>query len=85
MLYEVITGMAISYGTVKDHGGYVDIESSLGNGSTITLYLPLSRENGDEDPINVGWAALSGNNEHILIVDDIYEQRNIASTRNNFV
>lgn len=35
-------GLAAVYGTVKAHGGFVRVESSLGQGTTIWVYLPLS-------------------------------------------
>ncbi len=33
-------GMAIVWATVKDHHGYIDIESPLGSGTTISVYVP---------------------------------------------
>ena len=36
-------GMAISYGIIKDHGGTINIESSLNNGTIISIYLPLEQ------------------------------------------
>ena len=37
-------GLASVYGTVKAHGGYVDVTSRLGEGSTFTLSLPATAE-----------------------------------------
>jgi PAS domain S-box-containing protein len=37
-------GLASVYGTVKAHGGYVDVSSSPGIGSTFTVYLPSTDE-----------------------------------------
>ncbi|NQZ07773.1 MAG: HAMP domain-containing histidine kinase, partial [Algicola sp.] len=34
-------GMAISYGIVEDHGGTIEIESTLGQGATFWVYLPV--------------------------------------------
>jgi len=34
-------GLSISYGIVTDHGGYIEIESELGQGSQFTIYLPV--------------------------------------------
>jgi signal transduction histidine kinase len=34
-------GMAVVYGAVKDHRGYVDVASGLEGGTTITLFLPV--------------------------------------------
>jgi len=33
-------GMAVVWGTVKDHKGYIDIQSAKGKGATFTLYFP---------------------------------------------
>ena len=37
-------GMAVVWGTVKDHGGYIDVQSHEGKGTVFTLYFPASRE-----------------------------------------
>ncbi|MDB5334939.1 MAG: multi-sensor hybrid histidine kinase, partial [Planctomycetaceae bacterium] len=34
-------GMAMVYGMVEQHGGSVHVESELGSGTTVSLYLPL--------------------------------------------
>ena len=45
-------GLAVVWGTVKDHDGYIDVQSEEGKGSTFTLYFPVTREErveGSED------------------------------------
>jgi PAS domain S-box-containing protein len=34
-------GLASVYGTVKGHGGYIDVESQIGRGTTFRIYLPV--------------------------------------------
>lgn len=34
-------GLATSFGTVQAHGGYIEVHSSVGAGSTFDIYLPL--------------------------------------------
>jgi DNA-binding LacI/PurR family transcriptional regulator/C4-dicarboxylate-specific signal transduction histidine kinase len=34
-------GLAIVYGVVKEHDGFVDVQSSLGRGTTFSLYFPV--------------------------------------------
>ncbi len=38
-------GLSIAYGIVEEHGGWIDVTSQPGQGSCLTVYLPL----GDSD------------------------------------
>jgi CheY-like chemotaxis protein len=71
-------GMAVVWGTVKDHDGYLDIESTEGRGTTFTLYLPVTRRELEEEG-SVSIEAYRGHGERILVVDDVSQQRDIAS------
>ncbi|UCD81885.1 MAG: response regulator, partial [Desulfobacterales bacterium] len=72
-------GMAVVWGTVKDHKGYIDIQSVEGEGTTFTLYYPVTRESLHDDQSNVAAVASNGNGETILVVDDVEQQRQIAT------
>jgi two-component system cell cycle sensor histidine kinase/response regulator CckA len=61
-------GLASVYGIVKSHGGYIDVESSLGEGTTFSIYFPGSRLNRVEEPLKE--KGLLKGNETILLVDD---------------
>ena len=72
-------GMAVVWGTVKDHNGYIDVQNTEGRGTTFTLYFPMTREKLPEDKSHLAIESYSGNGESILIVDDVEQQRNIAT------
>ena len=36
-------GLSISYGIIQDHGGSIEVESELGDGTTFTVSLPVKR------------------------------------------
>ena len=35
-------GLAVCYGILSDHGGRLDVRSSLGTGTTFTITLPIA-------------------------------------------
>ena len=72
-------GMAVVWGTVQDHHGYIHVESSEGKGTTIELYFPITREEIKKEKALVPIEGYSGNGELILVVDDVKEQREIAT------
>ncbi len=71
-------GMAVVWGTVKDHNGYIDIVSQADEGTTVSIYLPATQKDrlteADLDSVE----GLGGNGEHILVIDDAHIQREIA-------
>jgi len=73
-------GMAVVWGTVKDHNGYVDVQSSVGKGTTLTLYFPVTRQKLAKIQIGITIEDYMGRGETILVVDDVREQREIASS-----
>ncbi len=72
-------GLAVVWGVVKDHRGYIEIESQIGKGTTFKIYFPIARgamqlpmQPESEDDYR-------GRGESVLVVDDVAEQREIAS------
>jgi signal transduction histidine kinase len=41
-------GLSIVYGIVEQHGGFIDVESNTGRGTTFTIYLPLAEQTSEE-------------------------------------
>ena len=72
-------GMAVVWGAVKDHRGYLDIRSTEGKGTEITLYFPVTRKVFSKEAEMVSIQDFMGKGESILVVDDIREQRQIAT------
>ena len=61
-------GLASAYGIIKSHGGFITVDSALGEGTSFTLWLPATErpshdEKGDAPTVQRGSAT-------ILIVDD---------------
>lgn len=71
-------GMAVVWGTIKDHYGYVDVASQMGKGTTFTLYFPASTQPEEAEPVSVPAEQYMGKGETVLVVDDVEEQREIA-------
>jgi PAS domain S-box-containing protein len=61
-------GLASVYGTVKAHGGYIDVDSTRGTGTTFHLYFPASQEGILEEQELTG--LMRDGTETILLLDD---------------
>jgi PAS domain S-box-containing protein len=72
-------GMAVVWGTMQDHKGYIDIKSTPDEGTLFELYFPATRDGVRREASALPVADYSGAGEVILVVDDIQEQRDIAS------
>jgi two-component system cell cycle sensor histidine kinase/response regulator CckA len=72
-------GLAVVWGTVQDHGGYIDVHSKPGEGTVFDLYFPLSREVVEEKDPELSLATVQGHGERVLVVDDMESQRKIAA------
>lgn len=72
-------GMAVVWGTVKDHNGYIDVQSTEGRGTDFFIYLPACRQPSVRKTSRHSVDDYMGNGEYLLIIDDIEDQRNIAT------
>ena len=72
-------GLSIVWGTVKDHNGHIDVHTEVGEGTAFTLYFPATREELTAPQKKVPIDRYMGKGESVLVVDDIAEQREVAS------
>jgi PAS domain S-box-containing protein len=73
-------GMAVVWGTVKDHKGNIKVTSQEGKGTIFELYFPVTRQQIPKSESSISIKEYSGNKEKLLVVDDVQDQREISST-----
>ena len=71
-------GLAVVWNTMEDHGGKIVVESS-DKGTCFQLYFPATEEDRVSTLSHDATNECSGNGEHILVVDDEPQLRDIAS------
>jgi PAS domain S-box-containing protein len=72
-------GMTVVWGIVTDHQGHIDVVSQEGKGTTFKLHFPATRKAPKKMQQRTSIPDLMGNGESILVVDDVEEQRALAS------
>lgn len=75
-------GLATSYSIVKNHGGYLTVQSEEGIGSTFYIYLPASRKSGILD---VKYSDTLNGSGKILVMDDEESVRKITGEMLSFL
>jgi len=63
-------GLATAYGIVKCHGGWIDVQSRVGQGSTLKVYLPPIDRVTEVQAEGRLRSAVAGGTETILAVED---------------
>ena len=64
-------GLALVYGVVRTHGGFIDVDSRLGEGTVFRLYFPVTDGEVPAAEAGQGSSAVpQGKGEGILIVED---------------
>jgi PAS domain S-box-containing protein len=70
-------GLAVVHGIIADHNGFIEILSTVGEGTSFDIYLPLTEQIAELPPKEI--SHLNGH-ELVLVVDDLSDQRRVAST-----
>jgi PAS domain S-box-containing protein len=64
-------GLAVVYGVVQSHHGFIDVESEVGHGTTFRLYFPIPLTNEQLTDLPLAIESYStGGTETILVVED---------------
>jgi len=71
-------GLATVYGIVKESGGFVSVESALGEGSTFRIYFPSSEASQEAAQPTAAAVSAPGGSETILLVEDEAALREIT-------
>ncbi|KMO22128.1 histidine kinase [Methylobacterium platani JCM 14648] len=78
-------GLAMVFGLVQQSGGTIRIDSTVGHGTTVLLYLPRSREPVEAVPTAPAAPTPAPRRARILVVDDDPQVRHVtASFLNGF-
>lgn len=73
-------GMTIVWHAVKDTGGFVDVRSTPGLGTTFSVYLPEADQPVEEKADLHIQGFPKGSGERILVVEDMEDQRILVET-----
>ncbi len=71
-------GLAVVWNTMEDHAGKVMVDSS-DSGTCFQLFFPISEEKGATRSRNKATVKLRGSSDHILVIDDEPQLRDLAS------
>lgn len=77
-------GLAVVYGIILSHHGFIEVDSAEGQGTTFSVYLPLQAvqpEKGtSRPPVQAGMPVFAPGSETVLIVEDEASLRDLLGT-----
>jgi len=68
-------GLATAYSIVKQHKGWIEVTSRVGEGTAFKLYLPPHGDGDATKTVHQTESSLEGGHERILLVEDETEVR----------
>lgn len=71
-------GLSMVHGVVAQSGGYIEVQSEKGKGSTFEIYLPAVAQEGNGEELPSPSVSLAGN-ETVLVVEDQGSVRKYAA------
>jgi two-component system cell cycle sensor histidine kinase/response regulator CckA len=62
-------GLAMVYGIIKQHNGFIEVESEIGRGTTLKIYLPMAPK-AEEEVLPGGLPVTQRGVETVLVAED---------------
>ena len=75
-------GLAMVYGIIKKHNGFIEVTSALGEGTKFSAFLPVTAKHGDDDELisRESVKQLRQRELVVMVVDDEPDLRNFCVT-----